>query len=48
MGADLGLVAGLLGVFVLALGIIMIRLFKTSRNSGADTNKHLQDALRDL
>ena len=48
MGADLGLVSGLLGVFVLALGIIMLRLFQTSRNSGADTNKHLQDVLRDL
>ena len=48
MGADLGLVLGLLGVFVLALGIIMSRLFQTSRNSGADTNKHLQDVLRDL
>ena len=48
MGADLGLVSGLLGVFVLALGIIMLRLFQTSRNPGADTNKHLQDVLRDL
>ena len=48
MDADLGLVAGLLGVFVLALGIIMLRLFHTSRNSGADINKHLQDVLRDL
>ena len=48
MGADLGLVSGLLGVFVLALGIIMLRLFQTSRNSGAETNKHLQDVLRDL
>jgi DNA recombination protein RmuC len=48
MGMDLGLVAGLLGVFVLALVIIMLRLFQTSRNSGADTNKHLQDVLRDL
>jgi DNA recombination protein RmuC len=48
MGADLGLVSGLLGVFVLALGIIMLRLFQTSRNSGADINKHLQDVLRDL
>ncbi len=48
MGADLGLVAGLIGVFVLALGIIIFRLFKTSHNSGADTNKHLQDVLRDL
>ena len=48
MGADLGLLSGLLGVFVLALGIIMLRLFQTSRNSGADTNKHLQDVLRDL
>lgn len=48
MGADLGLVSGLLGVFVLVLGIIMLRLFQTSRNSGADTNKHLQDVLRDL
>ena len=48
MGTDLGLVSGLLGVFVLALGIIMLRLFQTSRNSGADTNKHLQDVLRDL
>ena len=48
MGANLGLVLGLLGVFVLALGIIILRLFQTSRNSGADTNKHLQDVLRDL
>ena len=48
MGADLGLVSGLLGVFVLALGIILLRLFQTSRNPGADTNKHLQDVLRDL
>ena len=48
MGTDLGLVSGLLGVFVLALGIIMLRLFQTSRNSGADINKHLQDVLRDL
>ena len=48
MGADLGLVSGLLGVFVLALGIIMLRLFQTSRNSEAGTNKHLQDVLRDL
>ena len=48
MGADLGLVSGLLGVFVLALGIILLRLFQTSRNSGAETNKHLQDVLRDL
>ena len=48
MGTDLGLVSGLLGVFVLASGIIMLRLFQTSRNSGADTNKHLQDVLRDL
>ena len=45
---DLGLVSGLLGVFVLALGIIILRLFQTSRNSGADNNKHLQDVLRDL
>ena len=48
MGADLGLVSGLLGVFVLTLGIIILRLFQTSRNSGAETNKHLQDVLRDL
>ena len=48
MGADLGLVSGLLGVFVLALGIILLRLFQTSRNSGAETNKHLQDVLKDL
>ena len=48
MGTDLGLGSGLLGVFVLALGIIMLRLFQTSRNPGADTNKHLQDVLRDL
>ena len=48
MGADLGLVTGLLGVFVLALGIITLRTFQTSRNSGADTNKHLQNVLRDL
>ena len=48
MGADLGLVSGLLGVFVLALGIITLRTFQTSRNSGADTNKHLQNVLRDL
>ena len=48
MGTNLGLVSGLLGVFVLALGIIMLRLFQTSRNPGADTNKHLQDVLRDL
>ena len=48
MGADLGLVSGLLGLFVLALGIIILKLFQTSRNSGAETNKHLQDVLRDL
>ena len=48
MGADLGLVSGLLGVFVLTLGIIILRLFQTSRNSGAETNKHLQAVLRDL
>ena len=48
MGADLGLLSGLLGVFVLTLGIIILRLFQTSRNSGAETNKHLQDVLRDL
>ena len=48
LGKDLGLVAALLGVLVLALGIIILRLFQNSRNSGADTNKHLQDVLRDL
>ena len=48
MGADLGLVSGVLGLFVLALGIIILKLFQTSRNSGAETNKHLQDVLRDL
>ena len=48
LGKDLGLVAALLGVLVLALGIIILRLFQNSRNSGADTNKHLQDVLKDL
>ena len=48
MGADLGLVAGLLGAFVLALGIIILRLLQNSRNSGSGINKHLQDVLRDL
>ena len=48
MGADFGQVATLLGVLVLASGIILLKLFQTSRNSGADTNKHLQDVLRDL
>ena len=48
MGADLGLLAALLGVLVLASSVISLKLFQNSRNSGADTNKHLQDALRDL
>ena len=48
LGKDLGLVAALLGVLVLASGIIILRLFQNSRNSGADTNKHLQDVLKDL
>ncbi len=48
MGVDLGLVASLLGVLVIAFGIILLRLLQTSRNSGADNNKQLQGALRDL
>ena len=45
---DIQLVAVLLGVLVLALGIMVLRLFQNSRNSEADTNKHFQDVLRDL